>query len=406
MRIVLNRQPALGARTGIGHYTAELLHALQAQAGAEEIHVYPTGWLWRLVGRLAGSAGTSGSAAPKGLRWRRFVPGLGWLRRLVGASAVRAALRALQPLEFRHFQAVCRREKYDLYHEPNILAMPCDVPTIATLHDLSAIAHPEWHPAYRVKQFQRHLDRALAQCTHLLTGSDYTRWEIIEQLGVKAARVTRVYHGIRTGLAPLPADDVARALRRLQLPPTYLLHVGTLEPRKNLTLLTRAYCALPAAVRERCPLLLVGKWGWNTGALADFLHGEARHRGVIHVGYLAEEDLPVLYNGARALVYPSLYEGFGLPPLEMMACGGAVLASTAGSVAEVVGPCAHLVDPHDEPGWRDAMERVITDDDWRLELRRGVRQWVAPFTWERCALQTLQTYRQVLGVGSTRPLAA
>ncbi len=313
-----------------------------------------------------------------------------------------AALRTLQPLKHLHFRAVCRREKYDLYHEPNILPMPCDSPTVATLHDLSAIAHPEWHPADRVKQYERHLQRALAQCVHFLTGSDFTRGEIIRELGVAPERVTRVYHGIREGLAPLPADQVAAGLKALGLPASYLLHVGTLEPRKNLEMLLRAYCSLPDTVRGRCPLLLVGKWGWNTGALADYLDSEARHRGVIHVGYLPEEHLGLLYNGARGLVFPSFYEGFGLPPLEMMACGGAVLASTAGAVAEVVGSRGQLIEPQDADGWRDAMLRAIMENDWIQSLRTGVRQWAAPFTWRRCAADTLQTYRHIV----SRPLSA
>jgi alpha-1,3-rhamnosyl/mannosyltransferase len=403
MRIVLNRQPTLGARTGIGHYTAELLAALAEQAGAGEIHVYPTGWMWRLHARLMGVPSSSdGNAAAVG--WRRWLPGLGLVRRVLAVPQVRSVLRAAQPLKYRHFQSVCRRQNYDLYHEPNILPMPCDRPTIATLHDLSAIAHPEWHPVDRVRQYQRHLDRALGQCTHFLTGSDYTRQEIVHELGVAPERVTRVYHGIRQGLAPMPESDVAAGLAALGLPPSYLLHVGTLEPRKNLEMLIRAYCALPETVRRRCPLLLVGKWGWNTAGLERYLSGEGRHRGVLHLGYLAEEHLPPLYNGARALVYPSLYEGFGLPPLEMMACGGAVLASTAGSVAEVMGRCGHLIDPSDGDGWHEAMRRVIVDDDWQQTLRRGVREWAAPFTWRRCAANTLQMYRKVLG--QALPLAA
>jgi glycosyltransferase involved in cell wall biosynthesis len=404
MRVVVNRQPTLGARTGIGHYTAELLAALAEQAGPDELHVYPTGWMWRLHARLMGPpAATRGMQAQA--RWRRCLPGLGLIRRVLALPQIRSLLRTAQPLKYRHFQSVCHRQHYDLYHEPNILPMPCDRPTIATLHDLSAIAHPEWHPADRVRQYQRHLDRALAQCTHLLTGSDFTRHEIIHKLGVAPERVTRVYHGIRHGLAPLPETVVAAGLKALDLPPSYLLHVGTLEPRKNLEMVARAYCSLPEAVRRDCPLLLVGKWGWNTGGLESYLRGEACQRGVLHLGYLAEEHLPLLYNGARALVYPSLYEGFGLPPLEMMACGGAVLASTAGSVAEVVGRCGHLIDPEDGGGWRQAMRRVIVDDDWRQSLREGVRQWAAPFTWRRCAENTLQAYRKVLGM-TELPLAA
>lgn len=403
MRVVLNRQPTLGARTGIGHYTAELIAALSARLGPDELHVYPTGWMWRLQQRFLG--GGPPAAGPQASAPRRRL-GLGWLKGLLANPTIRGALRSLQPLKFRHFQAECRRQRYDLYHEANILPMPCDVPTVATLHDLSAIAHPEWHPADRVQQYHLHLDRALAQCVHLVTGSEFTRQEIINELGVAPERVTTVYHGIRDNLAPMPWHQVQAGLKNLGLPPSYLLHVGTLEPRKNLEMLARAYCALPAGVRERCPLLLVGKWGWNTASLAEFLDSEARGKGVIHLGYLPEEQLGLLLNGARALVYPSLYEGFGLPPLEMMACGGAVLASTAGSVAEVVGPHGHLIDPQDEVGWRDAMHWVITNDDWREELRLGVTQWAAPFTWARSAEATLGVYRAILGPRAQLPQAA
>src|SRR5580765_8028088 len=208
MRVVLNRQSTLGARTGIGHYAAELVGALAQQSGADEIHVYPTGWMWRLHARIAGAPGP-GIAKPQ----RQ-----GWFRGLLSRPVIRGALRTLQPIKHRHFQAVCRREKYDLYHEPNILPMPCDCPTLATLHDLSAIAHPEWHPADRVKQYQIHLQRALVQCAHVLTGSDFTRDEIIHERCVAPHRVTRVYHGIREGLAPMRPGDIQAGLAALGLP--------------------------------------------------------------------------------------------------------------------------------------------------------------------------------------------
>src|SRR5581483_7509817 len=124
----------------------------------------------------------------------------------------------------------------------------------------------------------------------------------------------------------------------------------------------------------RWPLVLVGGWGWNTADVAEYLHAEARHRGVLHVGYIAEEHLPAVYNGARALVYPTLYEGFGLPPVEMMACGGAVLASTAGALVETIGSRAHLIDPDDVDGWRRALLRVTQDDEWWQALRLGAEE--------------------------------
>jgi alpha-1,3-rhamnosyl/mannosyltransferase len=362
--------------------------------------------MWSLHAKLMGTPSKSPGQTRSKLGLQHLLPDLGLLRRVLAIPRIRSLLRTAQPLKHLHFQSLCRREDFDLYHEPNILPMPCDRPTIATLHDLSAIAHPEWHPADRVDQYQKHLDRALTQCAHFLTGSDFTRHEIIHTLGVAPDRVTRVYHGIRDGFAPMPAADVAAGLRALDLPPSYLLHVGTLEPRKNLVMLTAAYCGLPKAVRRRCPLLLVGKYGWNTEALKRDLDGEARRQGVLHLGYLAEENLPLLYNGARALVYPSLYEGFGLPPLEMMACGGVVLASTAGSVAEIVGPCGFLIDPHDIDGWRSALIRIIVESDWHQSLKHGVQDWAAPFTWQRCAENTWQTYRMVLGFRNAPKLAA
>jgi len=193
-------------------------------------------------------------------------------------------------------------------------------------------------------------------------------------------------------------NETASTLQKLGLPPRYLLYLGTLEPRKNVLMLLRAYCALPASVRGEWPLLLVGGWGWNAGALAEYLHTEARHRGVIHPGYVAEEHLPAIYNGARALLYPTLYEGFGLPPIEMMACGGAVVASTAGAIIETAGAKAHLVHPEDRDGWRAAMIRLVEDNDWWKTLRKDTTRAAAPFTWEQCAADTLRAYRLVCGI--------
>jgi alpha-1,3-rhamnosyl/mannosyltransferase len=201
--------------------------------------------------------------------------------------------------------------------------------------------------------------------------------------------------GIRRGLGPLPASQVAPILARLGLPSQYLLYLGTIEPRKNLLRLLKAYCALPQELRSHWPLLLVGGWGWNTADIADYFHNEARHRGVIHLGYVKDRYLGAVYNGARALVYPSLYEGFGLPPLEMMACGGAVIASTAGALAETVGAKAHLVEPEDLDGWKDALTRAIKDEDWCRSLRQGAPDVARPYTWDRCAAQTLAIYQMV-----------
>jgi alpha-1,3-rhamnosyl/mannosyltransferase len=395
MRVVVNQMSALGQKTGIGHYTSELLRCLRAQAGEDRIDAFPDGWpadLLRRCARLRPSgepcrAAQGGTAPRPSLRGRA----LGWLRR-----AGRACLA-------RGFRRACGREHYHLYHEPNFIPLPSDRVTVATLHDLSVLLHPHWHPADRVAHHERHFRVGLASCQHFLAISEFGRQEIIRTLHIRPERVTRTYMGIRPGLGVLPRALVALTLARLGLPARYLLYLGTIEPRKNLLTLLRAYCALPAKLRERWPLLLVGRWGWNTADVADYYHREARHRGVRQLGYLADEHLAAVYNGARALVFPSIYEGFGLPPLEMMACGGAVLASTAGALVETVGSRAHLIPPEHQDGWRAAMNRVLVDDDWWQSLRRGVTEVAKTYTWDRCAAETLRVYRMLCGVEADRP---
>jgi alpha-1,3-rhamnosyl/mannosyltransferase len=403
VRVVVNRLAALGHRTGVGHYTAELLRCLQQLRGDEHIDCFPSGCLWRLcqlwarVHRGPGTTSTAGAG-----------PGRASLGALLSRPLVSAARALGRRLTARNLRAAFGGGRCDLYHEPNGIPLPCDCRTLLTLHDLSVLLHPEWHPASRVRYYETHFARGLAQAQHFLTGSDFTRQELIHTLNLRPERVTRVYHGIRPGLMPLPPEEVGTVLRRLGLPPAYLLHVGTVEPRKNLGMLLRAYCAMPEHLRRAWPLLLVGPWGWNADNIREYYQREARHRGVIHLGYVADRHLAAVYNAARALVYPSLYEGFGLPPLEMMACGGAVLASTAGPLAELLGERAHLMDPHDIDGWRAAMVRVVRDHSWWRELRSGVVQRARPFTWERCALETLRLYRSLCGKSPSHvePLAA
>jgi alpha-1,3-rhamnosyl/mannosyltransferase len=392
LRILLNQLAALGKRTGVGHYAAQLLAALLKHAGPEEsVDCYPNGWFRHIREAVIRIRQGKSNGAGRAIRAGLSGP-VRHLSRMITAG---------------HFRLATSVRSYDLYHEPNFIPLPCDIPAVATLHDLSALVHPEWHPADRVRYFEKHFDQGLARSIHLVTVSDFCRQEVLDILHLPPDRVTRIYQGIRPGLMPIAQDEVAGVLKRLGLTEQYLLYVGTIEPRKNILTLLHAYCALPAAIRESWPLLLVGGWGWNTGEVADYLEREARHRGVVHLGYLADEHLPAVYNGARALLYPSLYEGFGLPPLEMMACGGAVIASTAGSLRETVGGRAHLVEPHDTDGWRTAMARVVTDREWWQSLRTGVIGVARSYTWDRCAIETLKLYRRLHGASeapATLPL--
>jgi alpha-1,3-rhamnosyl/mannosyltransferase len=404
MRVIFHRRVLAGQQTGVGHYASQLLQAMRCLHDDLEIDVFPSGWLWSACRAWAALSSLRERLKMQRRRWWGCLAPLEWASQAAYAGLAHCGRAVLD----RQFRAVFAGGRYDLYHEPNFVPLRTELPTVVTVHDLSVLLHPEWHPSRRVQFYERRFSRGLRQCQHVITGSETVRQQVIRVLGFPAERVSRVYYGIRPHLEPLPSEYTEDVLgRQLELRPGYLLYVGTIEPRKNLLMLLRAYCALPPALRERAPLLLVGSWGWKSEAVRDFYHSEARHRGVRHLGYVPDKYLPALYNGARALAYPSFYEGFGLPCMEMMACGGAVLASTAGVFRETLARQACLIPAEDADAWRRGLARVILRDDWCRSLRQGATRLARPYTWERTAAQTLEVYRRVCGAAPAQraPLA-
>jgi glycosyltransferase involved in cell wall biosynthesis len=383
MRVILNGLESLKPRTGIGHYTRSLYEHLLPLAG-DDLVFFPD----PLTRRLLASALRPGAQKPGGSGGRARA-----LRRCLRAGARLATHLGHRALR-RAFRAFATRNGCDLYHEPNYIPWPCNAPAVATVHDLSVLLHPSWHPAQRVRYYEAHFFRGLERCRHLIADSETIKTELVGRLGVAPERVTAIHLGVRPVFRPLPAEEYLPVLHDLGLNPGYLLHVGTIEPRKNLLMLMRAYVDLPAALRERCPLVLIGGWGWRNEDVRAYFEGTARPAGVRHIGYVPEEALPAVYNGARALAFPSHYEGFGFPPLEMMACGGCVVASTSGSLREILPAPARLLPPDDLEGWREALRAVAADDDLRDEMRRGAAEYAGRFTWERCARETWGVYER------------
>ena len=234
----------------------------------------------------------------------------------------------------------------------------------------------------------------------MITGSETVRRELLAAMPLNPDKVTAVYYGIGEEFRPLPQAEIDGVRQRLKLPERFLLYVGAVEPRKNLLVALRAFVDLPADVRERCPLVLAGPWAWKAADVAEFFRDRAVPAGARHLGYVTDADRVALYNAATALVYPSRYEGFGLPPVEMLACGGGVLAGTAKAVMEACGRHGHFIDPDDVAGWREAMRAVATDEDFLAKTRRGGIEHARQFTWTRTAERTLDVYRQALGLPS------
>ena len=388
MRVLVNGLAALKPKTGVGHYVAQLVEHLSAAYPADTFDLYPGERAGRLIRRLVGRAGSTRGRNPT----TRPSP-MRRLKQSAGALAKELAKLA----SAAHFRGYSRLPRADVYHEPNFIPYRSGLPTVITVHDLSVVRHPDWHPADRVRFHDRHFVRSLERADHVIVVSDAVRKELLADTGIPANRVTTVHNGVHPTMKPQHPTVVDAVRHRYGLPEKYFLYVGTIEPRKNVGTILRAYADLPGSVRAACPLALAGPWGWKSDADRDLFERTAARSGARHLGYVPDADLPGLYAGATALLYPTRYEGFGFPPVEMLACGGAVLASTADAVREVVDRHGELLDPDDFVGWRDAMRRVATDADYRGELRAGGIIHAARFTWHRAARETMSVYQAVTG---------
>jgi len=272
---------------------------------------------------------------------------------------------------------------------------------VVTIHDTIPLVDNEWHRRTAVAHHTHKLQRAARYATRLIAVSENTRRDVIDLLGVAPARIDVVPEAAAPEFHP-PAD-ADRDTYLLTLAHyglhegDYIICVGTIEPRKNLVRLAAGF---KAAVERRpeftTKLVLAGGKGWKTGPIERGLAEVGLGERLVLPGRVPQEDLPALLHGARAAAYVSLYEGFGLPPLEAMACGTPVVASNNSSIPEVVGDAGLLVDPYDVEAIAAALGQVLTDDGLRAELAaRGLRR-AARFSWARTAELTMQTYRRAL----------
>jgi alpha-1,3-rhamnosyl/mannosyltransferase len=287
-----------------------------------------------------------------------------------------------------------RRAAVDLIHAPAYTApLVAAVPTVLTIHDVSYERHPEWYPYRRDRLRRAFYRRSARAAAHVLTDSEFSKREIAAAYGIPLARIT---------VAPLGASRAFGEPASMMASPggavvPYLLHVGDLHERRNLTVVVRAL--IDARRRLDTSSLTVVLAGIDRG-IGDRLAAFATDRGapdaVVRLGAVSEPALRALYCNAAALVYPSRYEGFGLPLVEAMASGTPVLASRAASIPEVVGEAAVLLDPDEHGRWTDAIVNVMTDARLRARLRSDGLARAAMFTWERTARLTADVYERVV----------
>ncbi|MFA7270877.1 MAG: glycosyltransferase family 1 protein [Sterolibacterium sp.] len=375
LRLALNATAMLTPQTGIGRYVRELAAVLSQLRVRIDYFDAINGWRDRPPPVLAGV-----SAAP--LRFLHNLPG------------ARLLERKLQQLRFsRDIQ----KSRAQLYHEPNYLAFRFNGPIVISAHDASWVRFPETHPIQRVRIMDRQFPESLERASRIIVDSDFVAREMNSLFGVSFDRIRMVPLGVTSDFRPMSATETSRVCRQLGLNHGgYALAVGTLEPRKNLISLIRAYRLMPPEISRRCPLVIAGMSGWR--------HEETNRemallerQGLLRVlGHVEEIDLPPLYAAARLFVYPSIYEGFGLPPLEAMAAGIPVIVSDRASLPEVVGEAGLCIDPHDIDAMTEALRSVIEDTQRQKTMAAASLLRSRHFSWPRCAQETLAVYHEIL----------
>lgn len=283
--------------------------------------------------------------------------------------------------------------KASLVHGPNYFLPAFAERGIITVHDLSVFHYPETHPVKRIKAFEREFLKSLSRATHVITDTEKVRAEVIDMFSLPAERITAIPLGVEPAFGPLSVERIAGRMAQLGLTPgRYGLCVSTIEPRKKIAELLTAWRLLPSAIRNAYPLVLCGGAGWrNTDLLAMIEHGIGEG-WLRHLGYVEEGLLPILYAGAALFIYPSIYEGFGLPPVEAMACGVPVIVSDRSCLREVCGDAPRYINPDDIGAFTLTIADILEDRGWQdAAIRRGLAR-ARQFTWRHCVDSTAELY--------------
>lgn len=284
----------------------------------------------------------------------------------------------------------------DILHLPAHRApLICPVPMVVTFHDLTLLRYPEAFNAWTRYYSRITFPMIVRRATRIIAVSESTKRDLVNLLAVPADKVTVVYEGPQAGLHPIEDPSVIeQTLQEYRLRRPFILHVGTLEPRKNIPRLLRAYHYLRVTRSLPHTLVLVGRLGWRYREIFDTITELRLSDEIRWLGYTPVDALARLYSAANVLVYPSLYEGFGLPVLEAMVCGCPVVTSNVSSLPEVVGDAGITIDPTDGNALAEALYHVVSDSGLAAEMRRRGLERAKLFTWEQTATKTLEVYYQ------------
>ncbi|MCU7730404.1 glycosyltransferase family 4 protein [Actinoplanes sp. KI2] len=378
LRVFVEGTPLFRQRTGVGQYTKYLLEALFRLDEENQYTIYAFGFLGR---------GTDTRPIPETSRvGYRFI-------RYMHLKAYNAVVRKLTapPID------IMVGSRPDLFIFPDFVRhpLPLGSPAITVIYDLSFVLHPEHVAARNRRYLTRYVPQTIEKSQHIVTISENSKREIVEYYGTDPAKISIVSPAIdHSVFYPRPASEIGAVAGKYHIAKPYILYTGTLEPRKNIRSILDAYAKLPEHVRASYSLVLAGGKGWLDESIQNRLD-ELQHLDIITTGYVPDEDLPALYSGASVFVYPSLYEGYGMPPLEAMACDTPVIVANNSSLPEVVGDAGLLVDAHDVDSLAQHMEKVLGDPALADELRRRGLVRAKASNWEESARRLLAVISEV-----------
>lgn len=370
----LDAIPLTEPRAGVGHYTFELARALSRASERDEFELlYPSSY---------DPVELNEESLPRNLQAVRV--GVGAVGRRWFAAGLPRYLR---------------RRRVPLFHGTNYeVPLWGGAARVVTIHDLSLLLHPETHEERRVRRARRRQPLMVGAADAVITPTESVRREVCEHLGLAPSKVFAVHEAARECFTPAEFGKTEEARHRLGAGSEFLLAVGTLEPRKNLRVALGAFEAvLRARPRdEKLRLVIAGGRGWMSEPFTEALEKSPARARVVLAGYVSDEDLRALYSSCRAFLYLSLYEGFGLPPLEAMSCGAPVVAGRTSAVAEVTGGAARLVSPNcPEEAAAATLELLQVEGARRTLAEAGLRR-ASEFSWSRAARETLAVYEETI----------
>ncbi len=373
LRIGLDFVNLTDAGEGLGRFAGQLVRALDGQASSHEFVIFARR---EMAGHFAGlSAGFR--VVPVGLPRRRVLP---WNQLIFLKKGRLAGL--------------------DILHSP-VSTSPLfggrGVKQVLTVHDLAFLLSPGASSRLSRAWWNFSWPRSLRGAAHVVTVSERTREDVIAHYQVPREKTSVVYPYVSFEIAEIPAGLVRATRELFGLPERYILHVGAPHKRKNIATLIKAFGLLKKDPAFKHGLVLAGPRGWDDDAVRREAAAAGLENDVVFTGFVGDESLPAVYAGADALVFPSLYEGFGYPPLEAMACGTPVIASNVSSLPEVAGPAALLVPPEDAGAVAGAIVRVLNSPGLAAELRQAGRKRAGQFSKERMGREYIAVYEKVAG---------